>query len=400
MIRIGRTLSPAAAPIFFRDLINGISGILKKDRALNRFKFELKEYFGVKHCFLVSSGKAALTLILRSLKTIHPNQNEVIIPAFNCYSVPSAITKAGLKIKLCDINPETLDFSYESLPKTLASSNRLLAIIPTYLFGIPADIEKLKNLINGSGIIIEDAAQAMGGEFNKKKLGTMGDVSFFSLGRGKALSTVEGGIIITNNEKIAEILNDQIKKIPEYSPFEQMKLLFYAFTLTIFMRPSLFWIPKSLPFLKLGETIYDPNFKIKKMSAFQAGLAKGWQEKLKNLIKIRKTNSEYWAKFLSAKALNSKPKTKIAYSLVRFPFISNTAKHRDIIFQTSQKHGLGIMPTYPDSLNGINELKNQFKDQNFPKAKECVNNLLTLPVHSFVSQKDKNKIAALIKRVG
>ena len=399
MIRIGRTLPPAVAPIFFRDIITGIFGIFKKSQEINRFESEFKDYFDVKHCFLISSGKAALTIILRSLKKMHPDQDEILIPAFICYSVPSAITRAGLKIKLCDINADTLDFNIDLLAKTLNSTNRLLAIIPAHLFGIPTDIKRYEDLINGSCRIIEDAAQAMGSELDGRKLGTMGDVGFFSLGRGKALSTVEGGVILTNNEKVAETINEQIKKIPDYTFIEQMKLLFYAVILNIFMRPSLFWIPKSLPFLKLGETVYDPKFNIKKMSAFQAGLARGWQKKLKNLSRIRKTNSEYCTRIFSTQSFNSKLKTQNSKltSLIRFPFITNTAKQRDIILQTSAKQGLGIMPTYPDSINGINELKNQFEGQNFPAAKEYANNLITLPVHQFISHNDKTKIADLIK---
>lgn len=396
-IKFGRTLPPAAAPISFRNIITGIIGFFQKKQEINRFESELKDYFGVKHCFLVSSGKAALTLILRALRKTHPDRDEVLIPAFTCYSVPSAITRAGLKIKLCDINSDTLDLNFDQLQKILNSTNRLLAIIPTHLFGIPADIERLKNQINGSCIILEDAAQAMGGEINKKKLGTMGDVGFFSIGRGKAFSTVEGGIILTNNDKISETINDQIKKISDYSLIEQMKLLFYAIILLIFTHPSFFWIPKALPFLKLGETIYDPEFDIKRMSGFQAGLARGWQKKLKDLNTIRKTNSEYWAKILSSQPFNSKLQTQNSKVLIRFPFEANTVKQRDIILRTSEKQGLGIMPTYPGSINEINELKNQFEDQNFPTAKECANNIITLPVHPFVSHKYKTKIAALIK---
>ena len=397
MVRIGRTLPPAAAPIFIQDIINGILGIFNKKQEVNRFESELKNYFGIKHCFLVSSGKAALTLILWSLKKIYPNRDEVLIPAFTCYSVPSAITRAGLKIRLCDINPDKLDFNFDLLQKTLNSTSRLLAIIPTHLFGIPSDVERLEALINGSCAILEDAAQAMGGELHKKKLGTIGDVGFFSLGRGKAFSTVEGGVILTNNDKIAELINDLIKKIPDYSFMEQIKLFFNALILSIFMHPSLYWIPKSFPFLKLGETIYNPKFKIRKMSAFQAGLAKGWQEKLNNLAKIRKTNSENWTKNLKFQKFNSNLDSQYPTSLIRFPIIVNTKKKKDRILKTSGEKGLGIMPTYPDSINGIYELKEQFHSQNFPSAKEYSSKLITLPVHPFVSTNDRNRIVKLIK---
>jgi dTDP-4-amino-4,6-dideoxygalactose transaminase len=193
-MRIGRTLPPAASPIYFRDIISGLKGLIRRHRELNRFEAELKQYFGVRHCFLVSSGKAALTLILQALRNIHPDRDEVLIPAFTCYSVPSAIARAGLKVRLCDIDPNTLDFNFDRLSKILkqysakppskpsrannpyplpqaqrssslprempsifhrgeallqpdASSSRLLAIIPVHLFGLPADIARLRKIL-------------------------------------------------------------------------------------------------------------------------------------------------------------------------------------------------------------------------------------------------------------
>src|SRR6185295_5908966 len=99
-MRIGRTLPPAAAPIGIGAVVSGFAGILTGTRRLDRFHRELKDYFGVKHCFLVSSGQAAFTLILLALKELSPGRDEVLIPAFTCYSVPAAIVRAGLRIRL------------------------------------------------------------------------------------------------------------------------------------------------------------------------------------------------------------------------------------------------------------------------------------------------------------
>ena len=127
-MHIGRTLPPAASPIYPRDIISGLKGLLCRQQELERFRSELKEYFGVKHCFLVSSGKAAFTLILQALRDIHPDRDEVLIPAFTCYSVPSSIVRAGLKIKLCDIDTETLDFNFNQMKEILETRNLQSAI--------------------------------------------------------------------------------------------------------------------------------------------------------------------------------------------------------------------------------------------------------------------------------
>ena len=91
------------------------------------------------------------------------------------------------------------------------------------------------------------------------KLGTLGDVGFFSLGRGKALSCVEGGVILTNRDDIGEGLNGILSRLPRYGLASLLNLIFKAAALMLLIRPWLFWLPRSLPFLKLGETLFDPR---------------------------------------------------------------------------------------------------------------------------------------------
>ena len=458
IMRIGRTLPPAAAPIYFRDIFSGIKALFRGKGELEHFKSELKDYFDAKHCFLVSSGKAALTIILKALQDAHPDRDEVLIPAFTCYSVPSAIVRAGLKVRLCDISPDTLDFDFDQLPKILSQashakasrktnelsatsdefpslnpqpatitqphlnhndpsakrssseavlppcvvSNRLLAIIPTDLFGLPADIEQLRMLVHDPEIIIvEDAAQAMGGEWKGKKLGTLGDVSFFSLGRGKALSAVEGGIILTDRADIAEKIEGVLGGILRYSIKDLIRLAFNAVLLAAFLKPRFFWFPKSLPFLKLGETIYDPSFKIRRMSYFQAGLAKGWQKKLKEFKEKRAKNSRRWASFLQEDCMyRYRLENGNLPDLIRFPIRVDNESLRERILRGSEQQGLGIMPAYPDSIDGIQELKDGFQGQRLPISKKTVRKIITLPVHPFITERDVDEIAGLTSKIG
>src|SRR3954462_15590658 len=119
-MRIGRTLPPAAAPIDLKTIIWGIRGLFSGRHELDRFESELKEYFGVRHVFLVSSGKAAFTLILKALEKLSPGRREVILPAFTCYSVPSSVISAGLEIRLCDLQSHSWDFDFDLMSAALA----------------------------------------------------------------------------------------------------------------------------------------------------------------------------------------------------------------------------------------------------------------------------------------
>ena len=148
-MRIGRTLPPAAAPIGTGNLVSGFAALLGGQRELDRFQRELKEHFGVKHCFLVSSGQAAFTLILQTLRKLSPGRDEVLIPAFTCYSVPASIVRAGLRIRLCDVRPDRLDFDYAQL--SAIPTAKVLAAVPTHLFGLPADVAGLRKLLPRPG---------------------------------------------------------------------------------------------------------------------------------------------------------------------------------------------------------------------------------------------------------
>lgn len=396
-MRIGRTLPPAAAPMGWKVFYDGLIGILHGDKEIERFERELKEYFGKKHCFLVSSGKVALTIILLALKEKYPDRTEVIIPAYTCYSVPSAIVRAGLQIRLCDLKENSFDFNYEYLAPMLAS-DKLLAVLPTHLFGLPADVDRLKKMINKPYVtVIEDAAQAMGSEWQGKKLGTLGHVGFFSLGRGKAFSTVEGGIIVTDDDLLAVDIQQQVERLENYSGSNLLKLIFYAVALNVLLHPNLFWIPKALPFLKLGETIFNPDFPIKKMTGFQAGLAKNWATRLCEFRKIRQNNVRRWMNFIDQSRIPFFPvDSRNLLELIRLPVLLSSSEKRDLLLAESEKQGLGAAIAYPDVISNIVECAENIEDQEFQVASMISQRLVTLPVNGYLREQDIDNISHLV----
>src|SRR3990167_5233573 len=159
----------------------------------------------------------------------------VLIPAYTCFSVPSAIVKAGLKVALCDINPSTFDFDYNLLKNAIDKDT--LCIMPNHLFGIPSDMERIKDICRDKNIfIIEDAAQAMGGSYKGKKIGILGDVGFFSLGRGKNITCGSGGIIITNSDQIASAIRKQYSNLEYHGIIEDLKEFLKLLLMAIFIR--------------------------------------------------------------------------------------------------------------------------------------------------------------------
>ena len=399
-MRVGRSLPPAAAPIGLRQLAAGFGGMLRGRKALERFQAELRSDFGVKHCFLVNSGKAAFTLVLLALKDLSPGRDEVVIPAFTCYSVPSSVLRAGLKIRLCDLGQESLDLDFPKLSAMLSATDKALAVVATHLYGFPSDLPRVRQLVaDGSVAIVEDAAQAMGETLAGRKLGTLGDVGFLSLGRGKAFSTVEGGVILTDRDDIAEALRTRLNEVPGYGTWALLGLITKTVALMTLIHPLLFWIARALPFLRLGETLFERNFPILRMSAFQAGLARNWGERLRGMQDARRANSMQWAAMLKDLGYGGAGSSRSRLpGLVRYPLRIRDADRRKALLRESAERGAGIAPAYPESINRLAELKGEIPAQVCPAAERCARELVTLPTHAYLARGDVAEIRRLLSR--
>src|SRR4030042_6242086 len=134
------SLPPVGSKINLLDIFKAIKGSLTNPHVIDDFKEAIQKYFGVKHCLLINSGRAALATILMALKK-EDDRDEIIIPSYTCFSVPAAIVRAGLKINLCDIRLETLDFNYEQLEECI--TEKTLALIPCHLFGLVCDMNRV-----------------------------------------------------------------------------------------------------------------------------------------------------------------------------------------------------------------------------------------------------------------
>lgn len=385
-MKIMRTIPPAAAPLGLSDLMHGVFGMSASQKYLGRLKHSLSEYFEVKYVYPVSSGKAALTLILLSLKSLYPGKNNVVIPAYTCYSVPSAIVKAGLSVSLCDIDHDTFDFDYHLLEKSI--DKKTLCVVAGHLFGIPSDMDTLTRLVRSRGaIVVEDAAQAMGGNYKGKMLGTIGDVGFFSLGRGKNITCGEGGLITTNSDEIARAIDSELSRCEDPSFTETLLSLFKMVLMAIFIHPTLYWFPLGLPFLRLGETVFYQDFPMQRLSGMQAGLLARWKKNLEDSNRARRENTNYYSKELQ-QGSGSIP----SLSCLRYPLMVKDNALREEIHARSVSHGMGISRMYPAPVHEIAEIRDRFAFRKYPKAKELAERILTFPTHHLLTEKDRQKI--------
>ena len=355
----------------------------------------MRQCFGVKELFLLSSGKAALVMILRALAS-RTTRRKVIIPAYTCYSVPSAIVRAGCRVVLCDVDPHTLDFDFTELKSIVGPDT--LCIVSSHLLGHVADVERAQAIAKPYAVpVVEDTAQALGGQHNGRWLGTQGDIGFFSLGRGKQLTAGSGGIILTNSDDLASQLRRAYQDVSEASISNQVVNLFTVVAMKLLIHPWLYWLPAGLPFLKLGESIFDVNFAIHHLDESRAGLLLSWRQRLDQAIRSRFARTNEYLQWLNAEVEPLDPIRCVKTAYLRLPVIMPSAEEKQRLCVLAANKGLGVSPLYPSPISQVPELKGLFEQERFPGAELLAERLVTLPVHMYVDASDISRICELLR---
>jgi dTDP-4-amino-4,6-dideoxygalactose transaminase len=356
------------------DLLHGILGIVFARRYRDKLERELAEYFGVRHVFLVSSGKAALALILTALRSLS-GRPDVVVPAYTCFSVPSAVVKAGLRVRPCDVDPQTGDFNRRELRGAITGDT--LCVVPTHLFGIPADVEHVRQLCRDRGVfVVEDAAQAMGVRHNGRLLGTGGDVGFFSLGRGKNITCGSGGIIVTDSSLLGAALAREHGQLARPGLVEEAGNAALLVAMRILSHPRLYWLPAGIPGLGLGKTRFYRDFALERLSGFKAGVLWRWQERLDAANRGRLESANELRRAAGCE--------EAGVPYLRLPVVVSSRAVRERLCELSRRRGLGVGPMYPTSIGEIPELRGQLGGRTFEAARGLADRLLTLPTHFLV----------------
>ena len=173
---------------------------------VKKFEDAWSKWQGCKYSVFVNSGSSANLVILDLLKELHEWQigDEIIVPVITWPTDISSVLQFGLKPVFVDVNLHDLAFDYDDLEKKISSKTK--AIFLTHLLGFPADIERIKKIIDKRNIpLIEDCCESHGATINGQKIGNFGICSSFSFYWGHHISTVEGGMICTNDEEIYKL---------------------------------------------------------------------------------------------------------------------------------------------------------------------------------------------------
>jgi perosamine synthetase len=389
-MRIGRTVPPVGVRIPVRALFGAISDTVSNRDGAQAFLEAVADHYRVRKAFGVSSGKAALTVILGALSALSPRR-QVILPAYTCYSVPSAIVRAGLEPVPCDVDADTFDYDYAKLLPLLGGGT--LSVVSVHLFGVPSDTERLMEVCTERGVfVVEDAAQAMGGVVKGRSLGTIGDVAFFSMGRGKNITCGSGGLILSNSDRISAEIAKIRDSLPAGRFTDDLQVFLTLLSQDVFIAPCLYWIPSGIPLLRLGETVFDTDFPMRRLTDYQTAILSGWQDTLTALADVRRANARFYlANVPGARGYGA----DVAY--LRFPVVlSPAAKWR--ILGGRNVSNLGISGMYPSPVSKIPRLMGRLGGGAFPVAERLAESLVTLPTHPLVSSPDRERVCEAIAR--
>jgi dTDP-4-amino-4,6-dideoxygalactose transaminase len=165
----------------------------------------MADYLGVTQVVGAPSGDTALAMAMHAVRETRPDRDEVVLPSYTFPSTASAVIRAGLRPRFCDVDPSTLCVTPETVVPHLSA--RTAAVVPVHAHGHPCDMASLSGPAREVGaMLVSDAASALGALWDGRRIGGFGDLEVFSLSSTKVLTAGEGGLLASDDAELASLL--------------------------------------------------------------------------------------------------------------------------------------------------------------------------------------------------
>jgi perosamine synthetase len=343
--------------------------ISSKGKYVEEFERKFADYCNCKYGVSTTSGTTAIHLALASLGL--KEGDEVIVPAFTMIGSVFPIIYCGAKPVFVDADLETWNIDVNQIEDKITC--RTKAILPVHIYGHPCDMNKILKLAKDHDLrVVEDAAEAHGAEYLGKKIGGIGDVGCFSFYANKIITCGEGGMIVTNDQKIAE------------------------------KAQSL----RNLSFPK-GDRIYlhsEVGYNYR-MTNVQAAIGLAQLERIDEFVGLRRKNAQlYNALLAKAKGITLPPEKKWAknvywmYSVLVEP---EFRKSRNQLMNELKKRNIETRPFFiPMNEQPALQQRVLVKERTYPVAAELSSKGLNLPSSSGLRVEELNVVCDAIKQIG
>ncbi len=262
------------------------SGMFTMGANVQAFESDFAQYMGSKHCVMVNSGSSSNLLMVAALfytkndKIKLKRGDEVIVPAVSWSTTYYPLYQYGLKIKFVDIDLYTLNYDLEQLEKAVTDTTRM--IVAVNLLGNPNDFYRINQIIGDRDIVLmEDNCESMGAKFDGKHAGTFGVMGSYSTFFSHHISTMEGGLIVTDDEELYHIL---------------LSLRAHGWTRNLPKQNHVCGTKSDDPFEESFRFVL-PGYNVRPLE-LEGALGVEQMKRLPNIVKERRKNAKLWQQTL------------------------------------------------------------------------------------------------------
>jgi len=379
----------AGTPYIFPEIASTFQGFWKDQQLIADFEEQLATYFRINHVRLVNSGTTANFILYRLFKQIRPRaeQDEVILPAYTAPSLLLPIEAAGLKPVLVDIDVETFNLDVKKIANKL--SGRTLAVMPIHMFGLPNEVAPVLNLVKGRGIfVLEDSASALGSKLDNAFVGTIAPFGFFSLNRGKNISTLAGGIITWQEDAHTDAIDGLCAELPALSQRSQLLMTLKIAALSLAVKPLYYTLMTPI-ISKFKYTTLHTHFDSFRYTTAQAAMGQRLWRRADALTKRRVDNGtalhEIFKDKPGIRLPRAIPVSEVAFN--QFPLVIDDLSRRQALEQMLLAKGLETTRLYEHPLHHIFPYLNESGPDLYPHASYLAEHLLLIPPHAQIREK-------------
>jgi perosamine synthetase len=356
---------PIAKPLFGAEELEAVkevlaSGYIVQGKQVEDFEHQFADYCGAGHAIAVANGTIALDIALKALGI--KQGDEVIVPDFTFISTANSILFQGAKPVFADVDARTFNLDPRDVSAKITA--RTKAILGVHLFGQPFDLKAVQDICEDHDLLlIEDCAQAHGAEYEGRKVGCFGAMGCFSFYATKNMTTGEGGMITTNNAKLAETC----RLLRSHGESQ-----------------------------KYHHTMLGYNYR---MTELQAAIGLVQLTKLDRFNELRRHNAAYLTSHLRASGIQrpyEQPAVKHVYHQYAVTLEDGFPLARDELMAYLKAKGIGSAIHYPLPIHQqplYRQLGYSDESVRCPIATELAEKILSLPVHPAVSEQELGYIA-------
>ena len=386
-----RRLPPVHSPLSAAAIGAGFGAALIPARA-RLARAEVEEWLGATYAPVAwrwtDSGTSALALALRLAS--EDGRRAVALPAYGCYDLATACDAAGVRVFLYDVDPATLGPEWASLEQALDAGAGV--VVAVHLYGVPVDLDRLgARAARHGAVVVEDAAQGIGGSWRGRPLGAHGALSVLSFGRGKGNTSGGGGALLVHDGRY-------VGQLPELPPGGAgVVAVVKTGVQYLLARPGLYAIPASLPFLGLGETVYHPPHPPTGMSSGGFGVLSRSVLEVDDDAAIRRRNANRLTELIGRPVRPAGPGDGAVHGHLRLPVVVDP-DHRSTVLEAGRR--LGLQPGYPTALAALGApfVSHATAQGPLPGATLLARSLVTAPVHAFMLEVELALLAKILRQ--